>query len=864
MVFLILFSQSKIYAETDLAGFSWQKLSSYVTGRDIYGVAYNGTYFVAVGQKGLILNSSDGITWSKVVCGYEEDFVSVYVDVQKFIATTQSGRIFTSINGEEWCLLSQNVKATSSAAIDINNNVINAKCKVFGFVKANNIAIAVGEAGSIFYGTKKGNQVLKQDVLTTQSDVMDKLNNSVVLCVGSSKLYADNILVDKDFPAPYTQKVKNQDVIYVPVDAVTKAIGGKFMYDAKLTTSTIYFQNTSLKMIVGKNNVVLNGKNTNTKYPAIMKDNVVFVPLVLFEFLGKQCFENNKLVVISNIKNVLDASNDEKIIEGIISLCNSSTNETISLFAELKKVLIKLGRENSDYSTAISYYTQANSIEESSDVYAYLACASHNQYSPQDSSQYIYQEPLVEAKRYVDQGLNLNCENSALYVELMSIYCCYGWFDKATQSIEKAVELEHNKDKFNRQFGELEYFKENYEEAIVYFDKVLEKEPTNYSVYLFRCDSLIELKKYQEAINWYNKCFQFASKDQYAYLFSQKGFCLYELHKYSKAVTQFDNALKLSPKNEVILENKADAFYKLGNYELAASIYKEIINIDYLSCGVYEKYADSLANLGKNDEAIKGYDDALKYMFSYDECLEEVFKKKVELLIKLKKYDLLISSCDSFLNDREYNTTIVYYYKAIGYCGQGKLDQALSFVSKAINDDKHYRKIVKYDNRFNALNGMSDYQKIVSEASIFIDETFGVNDVNYFKGSTFNGIVFELDDTIGSSIEDKYIKDLAISTFTEILNVGFADKQSALQHGIYEKSPLMESYSDTNQNLYMKLNVHLSDPKIVMYGNYEDRAKYVIVSTKCNWNLGAENDETICYFLLINDNGSWKYYMRLI
>ncbi len=71
--------------------------------------------------------------------------------------------------------------------------------------KHSNITIVVGESGAIYYGTKKGQNALKQVAFTTNRNVVDKLGNAVILCVGTSKTYVENDSVEQASKKDYKE-----------------------------------------------------------------------------------------------------------------------------------------------------------------------------------------------------------------------------------------------------------------------------------------------------------------------------------------------------------------------------------------------------------------------------------------------------------------------------------------------------------------------------------------------------------------------------------------------------------------------------------------------------------------------------------
>ena len=101
----------------------------------------------------------------------------------------------------------------------------------------------------------------------------------------------------------------------------------------------------------------------------------------------------------------------------------------------------------------------------------------------------------------------------------------------------------------------------------------------------------------------------------------------YQNGDYKKAI---ENYLKVEDKNDKILFNLADSYYKAKEYEKAFKLYKQIKDKD-LEFKKLHNMGNTLAHLGKIDEAIKAYEKALKIKEDKDT------RFNLELLKKMKK-----------------------------------------------------------------------------------------------------------------------------------------------------------------------------------------------------------------------------------
>ncbi len=443
---LILLSNIKLAADSQPDNYDWNKLTDYCTGRDIYGVSYNGNIFIAVGQKGLIMRSEDGFSWSRDQVGYEEDFCKIEWDSSKYIATTRSGRRFIENTEHEWVLSSEKGEPISQLPISVAGINSTSSCKLYGFTEGNKMAVAVGESGNIYYGTEKGQKPLENKLTFSEyssyyREYIKRLGNSTVMHISSSSLYTDNNLTDKAIPAPFKQTVSKQTVVYIPAECVLKGIGKKMTYDEKTSSIEITINKNNMKLELGSKKVNLNGKQVNTPYAAIMKNNKVYIPTNMLELMGEKVFLYNNMIVISSVDNILDANYDEEILEALTQVFSSPKYQQQSLSESVVNVLANLGLqkyEEDDTEAGENYLLKAVEIEPSSELYAKLIGLNHlsETYNIDD---YRQTELYSKARNYFESGLTYNCENTDLYTQMIYIYCDISWYKKAEECLNKAI-----------------------------------------------------------------------------------------------------------------------------------------------------------------------------------------------------------------------------------------------------------------------------------------------------------------------------------------------------------------------------------------------------------------------------------------
>lgn len=92
------------------------------------------------------------------------------------------------------------------------------------------------------------------------------------------------------------------------------------------------------------------------------------------------------------------------------------------------------------------------------------------------------------------------------------------------------------------------------EEAIIYYDKALEINPSHKEAHNNKGIALEDLEKYEEAIAEFDKAIELEPRDENTY--NNKGNALRELGRYEEAIAEYDKALEIYPDYLKALENK--------------------------------------------------------------------------------------------------------------------------------------------------------------------------------------------------------------------------------------------------------------------------------------------------------------------
>lgn len=147
-----------------------------------------------------------------------------------------------------------------------------------------------------------------------------------------------------------------------------------------------------------------------------------------------------------------------------------------------------------------------------------------------------------------------------------------------------------------------------------------------------------------------------------------RGIAYYECHEYELAIEDFENALKISEKEEMnaeLLELKADAEKTFGNYEAALDSYEKLLKLDDKNENAYLNRASLETVMEDYDAAIADYDAVIKlnkknynaYFGKYDTCLAKGDEGQAMQALEV------IMSLEMKTTEDKYNVARAYFYK---------------------------------------------------------------------------------------------------------------------------------------------------------------------------------------------------------
>ncbi len=252
----------------------------------------------------------------------------------------------------------------------------------------------------------------------------DETKDAVVLYVGSKKLFVNNEQkpVDKNNTDATIKIINNR--AYAPVNILSEVFGEKFSFD-------------------GKNSVKLNGTAIKLDADVINIKGITYAPLKsVAQALGKHVFYDNKLIVISGVKDIFNPDSDKEkllsIVKNFSSLPTIGTREKlIELVGKPEPVVFAVdeGKASFQFGEAVPTSAPASGITSNTTAVA------------QESADYSKTNVQVQG---VDEGDILKTDGEYIYFSGDGVI-----------SVVKAQPADNMKLEYTIQFNDNNYFYAN-------------------------------------------------------------------------------------------------------------------------------------------------------------------------------------------------------------------------------------------------------------------------------------------------------------------------------------------------------------------------------------------------------------------
>lgn len=309
-------------------------------------------------------------------------------------------------------------------------------------------------------------------------------------------------------------------------------------------------------------------------------------------------------------------------------------------------------------------------------------------------------------------------------------------YNEALEACEKAIALKPKKKNVllwtTRSNALLKL--EKYAEAVTSYNQVLQAEPNNSFVLTQKCQALSQIGNNEDAISeceqalrvngnwgnttpataWYNRGLAFSKltqnkqaitsferailiKPNYSLAFAQKCRTLTDLKRYEDAIKACDRAIKNKKNGDwgesnplIAYKYKAEALTKLGRLDEAIDNYKEALEINPNDAITWYKIGKLQQRFASYNEALASYSMAVQVKPKFSQALA----RQAEMFNKLKNHQQALESSDKALGGDGIwgDTTLAYLWvqRSTALVNLQKYEESIADAENAIALNQSY------------------------------------------------------------------------------------------------------------------------------------------------------------------------------
>ena len=288
--------------------------------------------------------------------------------------------------------------------------------------------------------------------------------------------------------------------------------------------------------------------------------------------------------------------------------------------------------------------------------------------------------------------------------------------------------------------GNFYYNQGKYNDALTTYNWSLELEPDDPSILNNRGITYDELRRYNEALADYNRSLEL--RPNHPRTLMNRGVTYDSLGRHDDALADYNRSLELRPDHPDTLMNRGVIYRHLERYDDALADYNRSLElrpdhpVTLMNRGVtyahMERYDDALTDYNRSLELRPDDPDTLMnrgttyaHMERYDDALAD-FNHSLELrpddpdtltnrgvtYRHLERYDDALADFNRSLELKPDDPDTLYDLACLSSLW-GKVDDALTYLEKAINKDKKYREMARTDKDFDNIRDDPRFKKLI-------------------------------------------------------------------------------------------------------------------------------------------------------
>jgi tetratricopeptide (TPR) repeat protein len=267
-----------------------------------------------------------------------------------------------------------------------------------------------------------------------------------------------------------------------------------------------------------------------------------------------------------------------------------------------------------------------------------------------------------------------------------------------------------------------------YDDALASYNRAVELKPEYAAAWDGKGDTLLALKRYEEARNAYDKAIQL--QPDYSEAWIGRGNALDSLQQYKEAINSFERALEFKSDSLEAWNSKGNVQIKLQKYSDAIASFDKAIQLQPNYAPTWNNRGWALHNLRQYEEAVKSYDKAVEYQPDFPHA----WYQRGNALINLKKYQEAVESYDKAVQFQP-NFYKAWYSRGSALINLRQYEQAFASFDQAVKfnpDDSE-----AWYNRGWSLHQLQRYQEAVASYNKAIRLQRNFYQAQYNLGNAF-------------------------------------------------------------------------------------------------------------------------------
>jgi len=183
-----------------------------------------------------------------------------------------------------------------------------------------------------------------------------------------------------------------------------------------------------------------------------------------------------------------------------------------------------------------------------------------------------------------------------------------GRYEDARQELEKAIALQPTSEEAARMLGRVLIRQGKIDEGVAQFNKAIAIRPNSYPLYSDLGFALFGAGRFKDALDAFEKSIAIAPNSAVA--LAQAGAASQSMGDNARALGYYERANAIQPRAETF-SSMGTVYYTEGDFAKAARAYETALSIRPLGAVTHRNLGDAYAKLGRRDDALKAYREAV-------------------------------------------------------------------------------------------------------------------------------------------------------------------------------------------------------------------------------------------------------------